>query len=88
MKKIIHPRLAAGTCFLAYLFLFEILEKITNIRFVSKHIIILSVLFVPLGIFVCYKFHSTYDKKDNDDKLFTVVFAFGASLFIVICFLF
>ena len=88
MKKIIHPRLAAGISGIAYLLLFIILEKITNYQFISTHIIILCVVFLPIGIIIYNKFNSTYNRKNNDDKLFMIIGIILFSIFLVLYFLF
>ena len=88
MKKIIHPRLAAGTFSLVYLLFFEILEIITGFQFISKHIVILCILFIPVGVIVYYKYSATYDKENNDDKLFMIINLFGLGLFLVLSFVF
>ena len=88
MRRIIHPRLAAGTCFLSYLLVFLILEKITKFQFVSKHIMILTLIFLPLVGIIYTRFDKTYDRENNDDSMFYVIGALVGILFFVLLFAF
>jgi hypothetical protein len=87
-RKIIHPRLAAGICLIIFLLFFEILERITNFQFISKYVMFLCIIFIPVGIFVYIIFNATYDRKRNDDKLFIIVGLIVFVLFLAFCFLF
>jgi len=85
-KRIIHPRLAAGTCGITYLLFFSILEKITSYPFISTHVVKFCVIFVPIGIIVYNKFYTTYDREKNDDKLFTIISIIVLGLFVILVF--
>jgi hypothetical protein len=86
--KIIHPRLATGTVALVYLYLLLLLEIVSGIQFISKYIIICTIVFFPIGILVYGRFDLTYDNKRNDDKLFILINLVAFGLFCVIFFLF
>jgi len=87
-RKIIHPRLAAGICLFIYLSFFEILERITNFQFITKYVIFLCIIFIPVGIFVYIIFNATYNREKNDDKLFTVIGLIIFASFLALRFLF
>jgi len=89
MKRIVvHPRLAAAVCFFAYLLFFLILEKITSFHFVSEYLMILGIIYIPIGIIIYNKFVATYNRKKNDDNLFTIIALILLILFFVLLFVF
>jgi positive regulator of sigma E activity len=68
--KVVSPRLASGIYYSSYLVFFSILEKITNIQFISKYIILITIINLPLGYFIFNHYAKTYDKNNNDNILF------------------
>jgi hypothetical protein len=73
-KVNINPIIARGIIILSFFIFFLLLELITGIPFVSTYAPLIGFFSFVIGMFVYIKISKVYNKKNNRDKFYIVVF--------------
>lgn len=87
MKKYyfsVHPGIAAGVVGVGVLTVFSLLEFVTGVPFLREHMILIGMFCAFISILVHSLMWKVYDKKNNKNTLFRIVFLIEVGIFAVL----